>query len=721
VSAGRKALIVANDEYEHEGLGRLLAPAADARALAGVLGAEQIGDFDVRVVRNEPAHVIQAQIEELFSEARPDDLLLLHFSCHGLKSESGELFFAAANTRPNRLASTAVSADFVQRCMHASRSRSVVLLLDCCYGGAFARGVTVRATGDVGVMSSFPRERARSGRGRAVITASSAMEYAFEGDQLADDAGPRPSVFTAALVEGLTTGEADRDQDGWVSLDELYDYVFDQVRERTPHQTPSRDVEMQGDLFIARRSRPVSSPAPLPPELRLAVDSPLAGVRAGVVQELARVLRGGHAGLALAARLALEDLARDDSRQVAAAAEAVLRPADPSPPAAGQPAVTPPPAVVAEHPAAVPEPAALEPASALMPAAEPVPTAEPMGAAEPVLTAEAVLTVEPVPAPELMPAAEPVPVPVPVARSGSAPASMLAAEPELAAGPDSAARPAPPARPGPAPAARPEPRADRRLLVAGLLAVTAAILVAIVPFVTFTSASSYRLIYYGANSGHLFIDAAVLLAAGICLLVPRTSALVGTGLILGAAAVVPSDVAFVFGILNTYSPLQLGPGSWLVFIAQALAAVAAVLAGLSLVRGRVVRLEPRSLIRRGRAPLAAGLVLLLGLAGAVAYVVQVGHAQHVPGLSADISHQLMIPLIWTTLAAVAVSLIAASARPRAFGTALAGGWICAGLGEVVILTGFETSVFGYTLVALALALIPFARTAPPGAAAPAHH
>ena len=66
---------------------------------------------------------------------------LLHFSCHGLKSESGELFFAAANTRPNRLGSTAVSADFVQRCMRASRSRSVVLLLDCCYGGAFAQGV----------------------------------------------------------------------------------------------------------------------------------------------------------------------------------------------------------------------------------------------------------------------------------------------------------------------------------------------------------------------------------------------------------------------------------------------------------------------------------------------------------------------------------------------------------------------------------------------------
>ena len=130
--------------------------------------------------------------------------------------------------------------------MRASRSRSIVLLLDCCYGGAFAQGVAVRASGNVNVRDAFPGGKLGGGRGRAVITASSAMEYAFEGDRLADDHSPQPSVFTSALVEGLATGDADRDEDGWVSLNELYDYVFDKVREQTPHQTPSRDVEMQG-------------------------------------------------------------------------------------------------------------------------------------------------------------------------------------------------------------------------------------------------------------------------------------------------------------------------------------------------------------------------------------------------------------------------------------------------------------------------------------------
>ncbi|MEV6303287.1 caspase family protein [Actinoplanes sp. NPDC051861] len=347
MAGARRALIVANDTYEHDGLRHLQAPAADAEALAGVLGDRAVGDFGVRVVHNEPAHVVQSEIEELFSESRADDLLLLHFSCHGLKSESGELFFAARNTRPNRLASTATSADFVQRCMRTSRARSVVLLLDCCYGGAFSAGVTVRAAGNVNVLDSFPAERPGGGRGRAVITASSAMEYAFEGDHLADDHAPRPSVFTSALVEGLATGDADRDQDGWVSLNELYDYVFDRVREQNPLQTPSRDVEMQGELYLAKRRGAVTVPSQLQPELQEAAASPLAGVRAAAVAELAVIAHGTHAGRALAARRALETLAADDSRTVSAAASKALG----TPPSAPPPPPPPPPAPSRPEPA----------------------------------------------------------------------------------------------------------------------------------------------------------------------------------------------------------------------------------------------------------------------------------------------------------------------------------------------------------------------------------
>jgi hypothetical protein len=324
VAGQRKALIIANDTYEQEALGDLQAPAADAEALGRVLGDPQIGDFAVQVVHNESAHVIQAHIEEVFSESRPDDVLLLHFSGHGLKSESGELFFAAANTRPNRLGSTAVSADFVQRCMRTSRSRSVVLLLDCCYGGAFAQGVRVRAAGDINVLDSFPQGRTGGGRGRAVITASGAMEFAFEGDRFGDDQRRLPSVFTTALVEGLATGEADLDEDGWVSLDELYDYLFDKVREQNPHQTPSRQFELEGELYLARSRRRRIRPAPIPADLQRAIADPNVYTRLGAVGELRIRLASDNLPAAAGACEALAELARTDVWQVAEAAAAAL-------------------------------------------------------------------------------------------------------------------------------------------------------------------------------------------------------------------------------------------------------------------------------------------------------------------------------------------------------------------------------------------------------------
>jgi hypothetical protein len=329
MDGARSALIVASDDYTDPGLRRLRAPAQDAEALTRVLRDPNIGGFEVRTLLNAPAYRVNEAVVEFFSaDRRPDDLLLLHFSCHGVKDEAGDLYFATADTRLRLLAATAVEAQFVNRRMNRSRSRRVVLLLDCCYAGAFERGIVARAGEGMDIEAQF------GGRGRAVITASSAMEYAFEGDQLADSRELAPSVFTSALVEGLETGDADRDQDGQVALDELYDYVYEKVRAVTPNQTPRKWLfGVEGELYIARRARPVTTPAQLPPGLQEAIDNPLPAIRAGAVNQLDHLLQSRHAGMALAARQALERLAEDDdSRTVSAAAKAALSAQPPQPP-----------------------------------------------------------------------------------------------------------------------------------------------------------------------------------------------------------------------------------------------------------------------------------------------------------------------------------------------------------------------------------------------------
>jgi Caspase domain len=98
VTGRRKALIIAVNEYEDPGLRRLRGSAAGAAALAAALGDPRIGEFEVSVVRNQPAYEIQSRLADLFADAKPDDVLLLHFSGLGLMGEAGDLYFAARNT-----------------------------------------------------------------------------------------------------------------------------------------------------------------------------------------------------------------------------------------------------------------------------------------------------------------------------------------------------------------------------------------------------------------------------------------------------------------------------------------------------------------------------------------------------------------------------------------------------------------------------------------------
>ncbi|MFF7039828.1 caspase domain-containing protein [Streptomyces massasporeus] len=323
----RHALIIANDRYADQGLKKLKAPAQDAAALERVLHDPQIGDFEVEVVHNASADLMRRRIQSFFNDRRRADTLLLHFSCHGLKSESGELYLAASDTEPPLLAATAVASQFVRGCMSGTRAGRSVLFLDCCYGGAFSRGsASVRASGEINVLESFAKDEPAGGRGWAVITASDSMEYSFEDHELTENSAPRPSLFTHAVVEGLETGEADLDADGNVSLDDLYEYVYRQVREQNPHQTPKKAAELQGELHLAHGRRGIKVVAiPSPPSLRAAMNSDEFYTRRGAVMELCTRLQRPEVPVAEGARQHLAEVAQNEVQPLADQAAAALR------------------------------------------------------------------------------------------------------------------------------------------------------------------------------------------------------------------------------------------------------------------------------------------------------------------------------------------------------------------------------------------------------------
>jgi uncharacterized caspase-like protein len=344
--AGRRlALLIATATYGDPGLAALRAPTGDVAALAGVLGDGAIGGFDVRELIDRPTEELRGEIEEFFGDGRPQDLLLLYVSGHGVLSQSRRFYFATASTKLRLLRSTAIEDGFVNDVMQASRARSIVLVLDCCHSGAFGKGLVPKSATTVDVEHRF------EGQGRVILSASTELEYAFEeadqalGINELEPAAPG-SLFTRSVVEGLRTGDADLDADGRISVDDLYDYVCRRVRERAAHQTPGMAGDIRGEITIARSGRLPQ----LPPELAAAVDSNLAGIREGAVAELAALAAGGSGGLAASARDALERLAGDDSRRVSTAATAALGRTAPAPPAAPPPPAEPPRAPPPERP-----------------------------------------------------------------------------------------------------------------------------------------------------------------------------------------------------------------------------------------------------------------------------------------------------------------------------------------------------------------------------------
>jgi hypothetical protein len=339
----RVALLIATYQYQDEGLRQLTSPAHDAEALAAVLRDPDVAGFDVTTLINEPHHRVGEAVGEFYRDRRRDDLTLLYFSGHGLKDEDGRLYLAMANTKRDSLLFTSLAAEQIDYAMSGCMSRQKVLILDCCYSGAFPPGRIAKADDTVHALERF------QGKGRTVLTASDATQYSFEGNTLHGRAAQ--SVFTRYLVAGLRDGSADLDGDGDITIDELYSYVHDRVVAEMPQQRPKKQDNVEGRTVLARNVNWT-----MPAYLKHAVSSPIASDRLSALTGLDHLYKIGNENVRAAVVEEVQRLTDDDSRAVSAAASALLRrtqsPTEPAePPGRDEP----PPAVHIPEPVVPPQ------------------------------------------------------------------------------------------------------------------------------------------------------------------------------------------------------------------------------------------------------------------------------------------------------------------------------------------------------------------------------
>jgi hypothetical protein len=312
----RLALIIAGSRYSDPTLQQLRAPGKDASDLAEVLRDPAIGGFAVETLIDAPADQVKRGIFDFCDQADPGDLLLFYLSCHGLLDDRGRLYYATTDTERRLLGLTAVPAEWLNEQLEDCRARREILILDCCHSGAFAKGS--KGGNALALQERF------GGRGKIVLTASGATEYSFEGNTAVGD--DVRSVFTHSVVEGLRSGVADLDGDGLVSVDDLYDYVYGEVRAAEPRQTPKKWVYgAEGELVVARSVRGATiEPVPLPEDLAVTLESPRMLVRETGVKVLAELLVQGPPGLAVTARQKLQQISEEDLPKIAEQARTAL-------------------------------------------------------------------------------------------------------------------------------------------------------------------------------------------------------------------------------------------------------------------------------------------------------------------------------------------------------------------------------------------------------------
>ncbi|MEV0899983.1 caspase family protein [Actinoplanes sp. NPDC049802] len=255
----RRALLLGCGRVVDRSLAPLRAPSRDVRELSRVLeGLDGVG-YQTDTAVDCTSRDAQRAIDLFFSGAQvTDSVNLLYFSCHGVQDANGKLYFAFSDTEMRLLSSTAVSADWVRDRIYESRSRATLVLIDCCFSGAFLKGMAARSHSEYNV-GALIRDLP-DGTGVAVLTASGETERSFE-DTDAPDA--RPSYFTDALIVGLETGAADMDQDGKITVEELYDFVYGRVLAGPSPQRPRWLRNGEGRLVVAGAPRTGNTtPAP---------------------------------------------------------------------------------------------------------------------------------------------------------------------------------------------------------------------------------------------------------------------------------------------------------------------------------------------------------------------------------------------------------------------------------------------------------------------------
>ena len=245
------ALLIGVSEYG-TGLNSLPSAVRTVELMRQVLQPLDMGGFDeVKQLWNPNPPVMREAIETLFSGRTDDDLVLLFFSGYIIRDDNDKLYLATAITRKSPRAEiirvTTIPVSFLHELMSNSPCQQQVVILDCGLSCLSERNMGVND--DVGAAIKTQL----GGKERTILTSLSSTETFLEAKISSH------SVYTRYFVEGVRTGAADLNSDGWISIEELHEYASQRTQIATPAVKPEFYAVENGDDILLSKA-PIDDP-----------------------------------------------------------------------------------------------------------------------------------------------------------------------------------------------------------------------------------------------------------------------------------------------------------------------------------------------------------------------------------------------------------------------------------------------------------------------------
>lgn len=163
------------------------------------------------------------KFNDLSNKVSPDDVFVFFISGHGTTYNDGDYYFIPYDylgTRADSLVTDAVSKNDLLKNLSLVKAKKSLVLLDTCSSGAFASD-----KGQRGMTEKTAIDRLANTTGQAVIAACSDNQFAMEGYN-------GHGLFTYVLLDAMKGG-ADRNNDGFISMQELSSYIGGEVISRS--------------------------------------------------------------------------------------------------------------------------------------------------------------------------------------------------------------------------------------------------------------------------------------------------------------------------------------------------------------------------------------------------------------------------------------------------------------------------------------------------------